>query len=84
MKTATVRQVQHNLAEVLRQVEAGEKFQIVRRNHPVAMLIPMRGAYAEKAADWSKHRSEVNTIFKGRAVTGKPMEEIVSDGRGDY
>jgi hypothetical protein len=38
----------------------------------------------EDAADWSKHTFELKAIFKGRTVTGKPMQEIVSEGRGDY
>ncbi|KKL00887.1 hypothetical protein LCGC14_2628080 [marine sediment metagenome] len=84
MKTATIRQVQHNLAEILRQVEAGEEFKIVRRNHPVARLIPIKDVFLEDAADWSEHTFELNAIFKGKTVTGKPMQEIVSEGRGDY
>ena len=84
MKTASVRQVQHNLADVLRQVEEGEEFQILRRNRPVAKLIPIQDVYMEKTVDWAEHRSEVITIFKGRTITGKPMEKIVSEARGDY
>lgn len=53
MKTATIRQVQHNLAEILRQVEAGEEFKIVRRNHPVARLIPIKDVFMEDAGDYS-------------------------------
>jgi len=84
MKKATVRHIQHNLADVLRQVEAGEEFQILRRNHPVAKLVPIQDVSLEDTADWSEHTSELKAIFKGRTVTGKPMHEIVSEGRGDY
>jgi prevent-host-death family protein len=40
MRTATVRDVQHHLAEVLAWVEQGEEVQITRRSKPVARLIP--------------------------------------------
>ncbi len=83
MKSATVREIQHNLAAVLRQVESGEEFQILRRNRPVAMIVPVRDKSNEQTADWSKHKSEIDQIFGGKTVSGKPISEIVSDGRGD-
>jgi len=42
MRTATVRDVQHHLAEVLAWVEQGEEVQITRRSKPVARLVPDR------------------------------------------
>jgi prevent-host-death family protein len=36
MKSTTIRQAQHNLAKVLREVEAGEEVEIRRRNQPIA------------------------------------------------
>lgn len=44
MKTATVRDVQHHLAEVLAWVEQGEEVQITRRSKPVARLVPEKSA----------------------------------------
>ena len=40
MKTATVRQVQHNLSEVLSWVEQGEEVRVLRRKQVVARLLP--------------------------------------------
>ena len=84
MKTATIREIQHNLAAVLRQVESGEEFQILRRNHPIAMIVPIRDKSPEETSDWSTHESEIDGIFDGKVVRGKPISEIVSDGRGNY
>lgn len=49
MKTATVRDVQHHLAEVLAWVEQGEEVQITRRNKPVARLVPANPSGADAA-----------------------------------
>ena len=84
MKKATIREVQHNLAAVLRQVESGEEFQILRRKHPIAMIVPIRAESSEKTVDWSEHRTEVEIIFDGRVVTGKTVADLVSEGRGTY
>ena len=40
VKTATIRKVQHNLAEVLSWVERGEEVRVLRRNKVVAKLVP--------------------------------------------
>lgn len=40
MKTATMRQVRHELTEVLKWVAAGEEVTVLNRNRPVARLLP--------------------------------------------
>ena len=82
MTTTTIRQVQHNLARFLREVEAGGEVEIRRRNRPIARIVPVRRA-AEDAADWSGHAKAIAGVFRGRRVAGTPMETIVSEGRGD-
>lgn len=41
MKCITVRQLRQQASDWLRQVEAGEAFQVTNRGRPVALLIPM-------------------------------------------
>jgi len=82
MQTATVREVQHNLARILRRVEAGTEIVIERRRKPVARLLPMDSS-EEHPADWFSHAAEVVEVFGGRTVTGTPMEQLVSEARGD-
>ena len=40
MKTATIRQVRHELTEVLKWIAAGEEVTVLNRNRPVARLLP--------------------------------------------
>jgi antitoxin (DNA-binding transcriptional repressor) of toxin-antitoxin stability system len=78
MKTATIRQVQHNLSEVLSWVEGGEEVQVLRRNKVVARLLPP-GPQASQSPDF---------VARARAVWGdKPqgttLSAILSESRGD-
>ena len=83
MQTSSVRYVQHHLADVLKLVETGEEIQILRRNRPVAMIVPI-GHPSDHSPGWEGHFSEIKKIFKKRKVGGKPMSEIISDARGEY
>ena len=83
MQSATIREIQHNLAAVLKKVEGGEEFQVLRRKKPIARIVPLPPGDSEPPADWSEHAPEISRIFHGRVVGGKPMQEIVSDGRGE-
>jgi antitoxin (DNA-binding transcriptional repressor) of toxin-antitoxin stability system len=40
MKRVSVGDVQHNFSRILRDVDAGEEVQIVRRKHVVARIVP--------------------------------------------
>jgi antitoxin (DNA-binding transcriptional repressor) of toxin-antitoxin stability system len=78
MKTATVRQVQHNLAEVLSWVEDGEEVQVLRRSKVVARLVP------------PDPRPVATPDFVGRARAvwgdappGDLLSKVVSDARGE-
>lgn len=83
MQSSSVRYVQHHLADVLKFVETGEKVQILRRNKPVAMIVPLEKSN-ETTVSWDSHSSEIETIFNKVKVPGKPMSEIVIDARGEY
>ena len=83
METVTVREVQHNLARILRRVESGAEILIRRRRTPVARLLPLERP-AEQAVDWSSHEAEIAAVFGGRTVTGIPMERLVSEARGEH
>lgn len=83
MHTSSVRHVQHHLADVLKLVETGEKVQILRRNQPVAMIVPLEDK-SNQPPDWEGHLLEIKKIFKKGKVAGKPMSEIISDARGEY
>lgn len=78
MKTATVRQVQHNLSEVLSWVEQGQEVHVLRRKKVVARLVP------------PDPRPVASPDFLGRARAvwgekppGTPLGELVSESRGE-
>jgi antitoxin (DNA-binding transcriptional repressor) of toxin-antitoxin stability system len=78
MKTATVRQMQHNLKEVLSWVEKGEEVCVMRRDKVVARLLPATPV-APVAPDF---------VARARALWGERpastrLSELVSEGRGE-
>lgn len=82
MQSSSIRYVQHHLADVLKLVEAGEEVRILRRNKAVAKIVPIENP-VEAPVDWSAHAADINKIFSGRQVDGKPMAEIVGEARGE-
>jgi len=81
MKTASVREVQHNLGALLRRVEIGEEIEIRRRNQPVARLVSVASRQPKKV-DWSSVGARLRRMYGNRMVAGMPLEDIVSEGRG--
>lgn len=77
MRNATVRQVQHNLKEVLAWVDGGEEVRVVRRGKVVARLLPPSPEVAE-TPDFV-HRARV---IWGDAPAGESLSRLVSEGRG--
>jgi prevent-host-death family protein len=81
MKSATIREVQHNLGALLRQVEIGEEIEIRRRNQPVARIVSVR-TRKPKQVKWSDVGARLKQMYGERMVPGTPLEDIVSEGRG--
>jgi antitoxin (DNA-binding transcriptional repressor) of toxin-antitoxin stability system len=79
MKTATVREVQHHLAKVLRWVEQGQTVEITRRRQIIAKLVPARTTPAP--VSWPDRVAELRAIYGPDPVPGKPASEIISDDR---
>ena len=78
MKTATVREVQHNLAEVLSCVERGEEVAVLRRGKMVAKLVPPNPREPASPDFVARARAVWGTAPKGR-----PLSRIVSESRGE-
>ncbi len=84
MKSATIREVQHNLAKYLRRVELGEEIEIRRRNKIIAKLIPSVDlSQKTKKVDWSIVAERRRKQWGGKPLPGKPLSEIVYEARGD-
>ena len=74
MKTATVGEVQKNFGKVLRNINAGEEITLTRRGKPIAKLSALG---PRNEIDWPDFYNEAISL------KGKPVSEIVIDGRED-
>ena len=84
METATIREVQHNLAAYVRNVEHGQQVEIRRRNRVVARLVPAgETTQPAREVNWGDHREWLRRLWGGRPAPGKPISEIVYESRGD-
>ena len=78
MKTANIRNVQHNLREVLRWVEQGHEVRITRRNRTVARLLPAQDA--PQAMEWPDFLARANRIW-GKRPRGKGVSRLIIEAR---
>lgn len=80
MKTATVRQVRHEFASVLRHVQRGEEVTITLRNKPVARLSPPVSppSRTTKMPDFC---ARLAARFPGEAVIDGALADWVSEER---
>ena len=74
METATVGEIQKNFAEVLRKIKSGEEIIVTKRGEPVAKIIALG---AKKDINWPDFFEE------SIEIKGKPLSEIVAEGRED-
>ena len=79
MRTATVREAQHNLPRILRAVSRGEVVEITRRNRVVARLVPASPRLAGRLPDFV---TRARAIW-GHRPAGKPTSEIVIEARAE-
>lgn len=80
MKSITIRDVQHNLAKVLQDVEAGEEIEILRRKTPVARIVPIPAA-SEEAVNWEGHDARMASLWSGKSVAN--LDSVLADLRGE-
>jgi prevent-host-death family protein len=81
METATVREVQHNLAAYLRKVEHGQVVRIRRRNRVVARLVP--ACEPARRANWRGHGGWMRRVWGDAPLPGKSVSQTVYESRGD-
>ncbi len=74
METTTVGEIQKNFAEVLRKIKSGEEIIVTKRGVPVAKITALG---AKRDIDWPDFFDECIE------TKGKPISEIVSEGRED-
>lgn len=79
MKTFSVMEAQHNLAVLLREVEAGRELTITRRRKPVARLLPVPTAEPVKFPDFA---ARARKTWRG-PWRGADTQELVEEIRGE-
>jgi prevent-host-death family protein len=80
MRKVTVREVQHNLADVLKWVEDGEEVEITRRDQVVARIVPATAS--SNRQNWPDFATRAASVW-GKRPKGKPASAIIIDDRKD-
>lgn len=78
MKVATVREVQHHLAEVLARVAKGEEVRITRRGATIARILPPDGP---PPGEWPDFVGRARAVW-GSKPPGPRLSELVDEDRG--
>ena len=80
MRAVSVREAQHNLAKILREVQSGVSVEILRRKTPVARIVPVgTGGRADVAVDWSDHAARMAAVWGETPVSG--VDSVLEDLR---
>ena len=77
MKSASVREVQHQFSKVLAWVTRGEEVEVYRRKQLVARLVPP-GPRPMQSPDFVGRARRV----WGKKPRGKPLSQLASEARG--
>lgn len=78
MKRVTVGEVQHNFGRILRDIDAGEEIQIVRRKQVVARIVPDRDTPEPQYPPFVSRAKEI--FGEGK---GEPLSEVIHQDRGE-
>jgi prevent-host-death family protein len=77
MKTINVRNLQHHLRAVLDEVGKGESIEVIRRNEPVARIIPT--SEKKSPEPWPDLEKRLDIIFGGKRPNPSASEIIYGD-----
>ena len=81
MKTASVRDIRQDFGRVLGWIEDGEQVDITKRRRVVARLVPVRKR--PRTLKWPDLEARRGKTFPN-GIKGKPVSEIIDEGRGEY
>jgi prevent-host-death family protein len=84
MRTATIREAQHNFSALLRLVQRGEEVEVLSRKTPVARIVPAhRGISKPEKVTWVGHGMRLKKIWNGKGAQGVSTEALLNDLRGE-
>jgi antitoxin (DNA-binding transcriptional repressor) of toxin-antitoxin stability system len=79
MRTATIRALKHDTAEVLGWVADGQTVQVTRRKQPVALLSPIKRKGKTARPDFA---ARLRRIY-GNKILPTTATDLISESRGD-
>ncbi len=80
MTTASVREVQHNLAAVLERVSRGQEVAVTRRGQVIARIVPASGRVG--ALSWPDSAARMRRLG-ATAMRGMPASGLICELRGE-
>jgi prevent-host-death family protein len=83
MKTASIREVRHDLSRILEWVTSGEEVAITKHRRTVARLLPARSRKSI-AAPMPDIGSRLQKVFGRKIISDKAMRAVLDESRGDY
>lgn len=81
MKTASIREVQHGLADILEQVRRGEVVRVTHRGEVVAEIAP--ASDRKGPVRWPDSLARMRRRFGEGPVAGTPPSRILDEARGE-
>ena len=78
MKTASVREVQHNLAAVLEMVSGGQEIAVTKRGRVIARIVPARRKTGP--VKWPDSAARMKRLGKD-AARGTPPSRVIREVR---
>jgi prevent-host-death family protein len=80
MKTASVREVQHNLAAVLDIVSRGQEIAVTKRGRVIARIVPARARAGR--VQWPDSAARMKRLGRD-AARGTPSSRLIRELRGE-
>jgi len=83
MRTATIREAQHNFSALLRLVQRGEEVEVLSRKIPVARIVPAHSAISNPGkVTWAGHGMKLKKLWNGKGAQGASTEVLLNELRG--
>jgi antitoxin (DNA-binding transcriptional repressor) of toxin-antitoxin stability system len=83
MRTASIREVRHDLGRILEWVADGEEVAITKRRQTVARLVPaVRGK--RKPVKMPDVAARLQKVFGNKVISDRDMRHLWAENRGEY
>jgi antitoxin (DNA-binding transcriptional repressor) of toxin-antitoxin stability system len=84
MKTASIRQIRHDLNTVLDWIDAGEQVEISKRGKVVALLSPPPPVKIPRSRKRPDFAARLKMRDGARIISAEAMNQILAENKGSY